>query len=81
MSKKGQDVPKISTFKPKSFNEVITVDLKINIKKGKHILWMIDPFSRFTRGVEVKSKTALEVVNAIEKEWIFVMPHKRNMGR
>ena len=55
-SQKGQDIPKISTFKPKSFNEIVTVDLKINIKKGKHILWLIDTFSRFTRGVELNRK-------------------------
>ena len=30
-SQKGQDVPKVSTFKPKTFNEIVTVDLKINI--------------------------------------------------
>ena len=72
-SQKGQDVPKVSTFKPKTFNEIVTVDLKINIKKGSHILWMIDPFSRFARGVEVKSKTSTEVIQAIENEWFYVI--------
>ena len=58
---KGKEVPKVSTVRPKEFNKVVTVDLKINIKNGRNILWMICPFSRFVRGVELKSKTAEEV--------------------
>ena len=79
---KGTEVPKVSTVKPKSFNEVITVDLKINIRNGKNILWLICSFSRFVRGVELKGKTAQEVVKAIEDEWIHVVgcPKKRIWG-
>ena len=77
-NQKGKETPKVSTVRPKSFNEVLTVDLKINIKNGKHILWMIDPFSRYTRGVELKNKTAEEVVNAIENEWFYIIGCPKN---
>ena len=79
---KGKEVPKVSTVKPKSFNKVVTVDLKINIKNGKNILWLICPFSIFARGVELNGKTAEEVISTIEDEWIHVVgcPKKRIWG-
>ena len=51
-------MPRASTF-----NEVLTLDLKI--REGKLILYMIDHFSRLTKGVFIKSKKPAEVVNAI----------------
>ena len=51
-------MPKASTF-----NEVLTLDLRI--RERKLILYMIDNFSRCTKGVFIKSKKLAEVVNAI----------------
>ena len=54
--------PKISVVKPKNFNDVITLDLKIKIDGKHHILWIIDSFSRYTTGVVLKSKQPMEVI-------------------
>ena len=51
-------MPRASTF-----SEVLTLDLKI--REGKLILYIIDYFSRLTKGVFIKSKKPAEVVNAI----------------
>ena len=50
------------------FNEVLTLDLKI--REEKLILYMIDHFSRLTKGVFIKSKKPAEVVNAIMLHWV-----------
>ena len=51
-----------------TFNEVLTLDLKI--QEGKLILYMIDHLSRLTKGVFIKSKKPAEVVNAIMLHWV-----------
>ena len=56
LNQTSKNMPKISTTRPKSFNEIVTVNFKINITKTSHILWLIDPFSRLIKGSEVKKK-------------------------
>ena len=56
-------MPRASTF-----NEVLTLDLKI--REGKLILYMIDHFSRLTKRVFIKSKKPAEVINAIMLHWV-----------
>ena len=63
--------PKVSVVKPKGNNDVLTVDLKINVKNNLNVLWMIDPFNRFAKGLVVKTKTAEEVVEGIKYNWFY----------
>ena len=56
-------MPRASTF-----NEVSTLDRKR--REGKLILYMIDHFSRLTKGVFIKSKKLAEVVNAVMLHWV-----------
>ena len=55
-TKKSQGTPRFSFPKACSFNKIISIDLKEI--HGKYILWMICAFSRFARGVVLKSKDA-----------------------
>ena len=46
-----------------SFNEVVTLDLK---EMGtKHILWMIDSFTRFIQGKLITNKKADTIIQAL----------------
>ena len=54
--------------RPSTFNEVLTLDLKIG--EEKLILYMINHFSRLTKGVFIKSKKLAEAVNAIMLHWV-----------
>ena len=56
-------MPRASTF-----NEVLTFNCKI--QEGKLILYMIDYFSRLTKGMFIKSKKLAEAVNAIMLLWV-----------
>ena len=56
-------MPRASTF-----NEVLKLDLKI--REGKLILYMMDHFSRLTKGVFIKSKKPAEAVNAVMLHWV-----------
>ena len=67
----GKHKPKVSVVKPKGNNDVLTVDLKINVKNNLNVLWMIDPFNRFAKGLVVKTKTAEEVVEGIKYNWFY----------
>ena len=65
--------PKISVVKPKNFNDVITLDLKIKIDGNHHILWIIDSFSRYTKGVVLKTKQPMEVIKGLLNNWFYVV--------
>ena len=65
--------PKISVLRPDNFNDIVMIDLKMNIKPGKHILWMIGAYSCYAKGVVLKSKCAEEVVEKIESEWFHIL--------
>ena len=49
--------------KSNSFNEVVTLDLKAF--GLKHVLWMIDSFSRFVQGKVIQSKRSENIVKAV----------------
>ena len=46
--------PKVTLQKASSFNEVVTMDLKSF--GSKHVLWIIDSFSRFVKGRVLHNK-------------------------
>ena len=53
--------------KSRSFNEVVTLDLK---EFGtKHILWMIDSFTRFIQGKLIPNKKADTIIQALTDSW------------
>ena len=52
------------------FNKVVSLDLVDMAKKG-WILYAIDEFSRLTKGVVLKDKSAKSVVDGILQCWIF----------
>ena len=51
-----------------AFNDILTLDIKM--RDGKLILYMIDHFSRLTKGIFVKSKKPPEIVKAIMLHWV-----------
>ena len=62
-------VARIRVTLPKAspFNEVVTLDLK---EFGiKHLLWMIDRFSRFMVGKLLTNKKAEMIINALMDHW------------
>ena len=69
--KKSQSAPKITFMKASSFNEILTLNLKekkINGQK-RYILWVICSFSRFAKGIALKSKEMVEVTKALYNGW------------
>ena len=57
------------------FNEIISVDLKGLApeyrKEGyKYILYIVDKFSKFIKGVLIKDKEANTVISAVYINWI-----------
>ena len=69
MSKISKDCGKTKRTLPKasSFNEVVTLDLKEF--GNKHVLWMIDRFSRFMVGKLLINKKAEIIMNALMDNW------------
>ena len=47
------------------FNEVVALDLRINSRNKKHILYAIDTYSRLTRGLFIKNKEPSTIVKGI----------------
>ena len=59
--------PRVALPKLWSFNEVVTLDLK---EFGtKHILWMIDSFTRFIQGKLIPNKRADTIIKALTDAW------------
>ena len=54
--------------KSNSFNEVVTLDLKTF--GSKHILWIIDSFSRCVQGKIFQNKRVETIVKAVMDMWI-----------
>ena len=52
---------------------MITVDLKIGIIKDRKIWWIIDAFSKYAKGVVLKTKTAEEVVQGLKDGWFWMV--------
>ena len=61
--------PKVTLPKSSTFNEVVTLDLKIF--GLKYVLWIVDSFSRFMQGKVVQNKKAETIEKAIMDTWIF----------
>ena len=59
--------PKITLPKSRSFNEVVTLDLKEF--GAKYILWMIDSFTRFIQGKLITNKRADKIIQALTDSW------------
>ena len=59
--------PRVTLPKRKSFNEVVTLDLKEF--GSKYVLWMIDSFSRFMVGKLLSNKKADTIIQAIIDFW------------
>ena len=69
--KKSPPRPKVGLPVANDFNEVVGLDLKVlDSKKGLYILWMVDLFSRFIKGVFIKDKTPSSVVEGIISGWV-----------
>ena len=68
-----KSAPRPKTALPRVFdtNQVISWDLKQ--VKTKYILWMIDTFSRFAKGVVISNKKAETVVKSMYYDWICVL--------
>ena len=59
--------PKIALPKSRSFNEVVTLDLKEF--GSKYFLWMIDSFTRFIQGKLISNKKADTIIQALTDSW------------
>ena len=65
--KRSQSIPKVAIPRVTDFNQTIACDLKeIN---DKYILWIVDTFTRFIKGVVLKNKEAPTVLKAVVKHW------------
>ena len=62
--------PIVALARAERFNEVLSLDLKV--WRGKLILYMIDQWSRLTRGIFIKSKKPAEVVEGVWTNWISI---------
>ena len=61
--------------KAMDFNEIISVDLKelhLEYRKDsyKYILYIVDKFSKYMKGVLIKDKEAETVVTAVYRHWV-----------
>ena len=59
--------PRVSLPKARSFNEIVTLDLKEF--GNKYILWMIDSFTRFIQGKLLNNKKADTIIQALTDTW------------
>ena len=55
--------PRVSLPKARSFNEIVTLDLKEF--GNKYILWMIDSFTQFIQGKLLNNKKAKTIILAL----------------
>ena len=58
---------RVSLPKAKSFNEIVTLDLKEF--GNKYILWIIDSFTRFIQGKLLCNKKAETIIQALTDTW------------
>ena len=57
----------MSLPKARSFNEIVTLDLKEF--GNKYVLWMIDSFFRFIQGKLLNNKKADMIIQALTNTW------------
>ena len=53
-------------------NEIITLDLK-ELDNGKYVLWFIDSFSKYLKGVVINNKKKETVLTSLYYDWICPM--------
>ena len=64
---RSRSKPSVAIPRATDFNSIVTLDLK---QMGdKHILWMVDAFSRMIAGAVVKDKKAETILQKVETEW------------
>lgn len=68
MFAKSVSKPKVTLSRSSTFNKVVTLDLKAF--GSKHVLWMVDRFSRFVQGKVMQNKRAEMIVKAATDTWI-----------
>ena len=78
--RKGAERPKVSLPKASDVNEVVSIDLKEMREEGVYILYMVDEFTKFTRGEVIKNKTPSAVIEALERNWIRLGPGYPSRG-
>ena len=71
MRRRNPDKPAVAMSMAKDVNDVIAMDLK-KLKNGKHILYIIDMFSRFTMAKIINTKKPTEVINGLMEKWITI---------
>ena len=67
---KAQPKNKASFLKALEFNECVSLDLKDMMKWNRYILYCVCEFSKLTKGIVLKDKTALSVLEGFNKCWI-----------
>ena len=65
--KKSVARPRVTLPKVRSFNEIVTLDLKEFGKK--YVLWIIDSFTRFIQGKLINNKRANMIILALMDTW------------
>ena len=68
--KKAKPKPRVSPPMARDFNDTLCVDLKIWNSKGTIVLYMIDMYTRYTDGAEVKDRKADTILLEILDQWI-----------
>ena len=78
MRRRNPDKPAVAISMAKDVNDVIAMDLK-KLKNGKHILYIIDMFSRFTMAKIINTKKPTEVINGLMEKWITIFGTPRKI--
>ena len=69
--KKSPPRPRVGLPAANDFNEIVGLDLKVvDQKRGHYILWMVDLFSKFIKGVFLKDKTPASIIEGIVSRWV-----------
>ena len=69
--RRNPDRPVVAMLMAKDVNDTVAMDLK-NLKNGKHILYMIDTYSRFTVAKLINRKKPEEVIDAVMEKWVSI---------
>lgn len=69
LRKRNPDKPAVAMLMAKDVNDTVAMDLK-KLKNGKHIIYLIDVFSRFTKAKILNRKKPEEVIDAVMEKWI-----------
>ena len=68
--KKSKPRPKVSPPMANDFNDVVSMDLKINHKHNTIILYIVDLFSRYTAAYVIPDKKPESVIKPFLQSWI-----------